>query len=1398
MSKVRKLALRGIRNFGDDSEDAIIRFSCPLTLILGPNGTGKTTIIEALKYATTGEFPPGSDKGKSFIHDPMLATTGSVRGVIKAEVIDNMGTSYVVSRTIESSKGEKKKFKTLDSTVTKTSKDKKQKDSITNKCANVDAEIGIALGVSRSILNYVIFCHQDELNWPFDQGKLLKERFDEIFDSARFNKALETISKLQKELQSDIRTLNAEKETYKVLVSEVQDKETKLKEQKKRLDTTKEKMNDIDKQLEPVKQRLEEIQKFHSEYKNIQTEEEKKKMEFDMHKDRYEKLKKSIRNVYEGTTEELNALIESYDTILTQKNVEIAENEAEIKDISRKETRISNILATRRETVGTLKQQVKDNERRVIRRNQLLNDALQAWNFDAVESDVSEIGIFMDKFHIILIDFIFLALLNYAKILFSEVKALTKRLEEKMRALEKQVEENRLDMQREEKELQREVDMLRTNYSKIESEKILKEKEITNIRDEIDTIRNEITQIGAAGNKLKSIEQERKTEKQKIDELVNAVNVDSLEVEKANKVKSKHKIEASLSSIDDEIFSLHKLSSLMAELEIRKSALQAKEEELKNLKRKHGDSIKVLLNIQELEQTKLKDTLERVHQKLEKETNSLTREIQAQERKTTAFETTVRHIESDIKKKMVELHNNKEKISAVCDYKEFDETLLMQSTIVKDLQDKRGIYAYQATAHKEYVKKLSVKNPCCPLCHRNFEKQNNVTDLIKEIESDIIHNQPGRLKSCEQELKIQQEKYDNMLQLKPIIEKVIQCEENDLKILEEKLKKTQNSVAQSKMAVKNLEASKTEPEKKLLLYKNMIGDIKFWDRCIDEIQQLKGAVNNLETQMANSGIKTERTMEEAQAQREFLRKSLRETCNHIDALQHKLTKHNEKLQNARAKYNELHEKELKIQSDMQKLKHLKDKQGDLYTREITVGETVEKLQKDLIHAESKLDSRSQQLEKTKVKNWQKQEADRKSMSESARRLSDLHKILDEINSFISSNVLEKLASYEREIETYNNSLTELMNKKNDVEQTVSKLKEDIASQEIGKRELLDNMSLRKIKETLETLKEQYKKLNEKLKNMDYKEMMKKWEQLENDKQALLRQRNVALGTQEELERIIKQYTQELRKEEYRLARRNYTNKCIELTVQEDAIANLKAYNKILDKAMIEYHEERMLTVNKIMKKLWKHVYKGTDTSSIEICTEPTDGVGSNRRSYNYKLIQTKHGCKMDMKGRCSAGQKVLASIIIRLALAETFCKNCGILALDEPTTNLDEDNANSLADMLTKVVELRSKYQKNFQLIIISHDEKFLQKLADLNNHKQFHELYRKHNGMTTVKISDFNEHMGSLLHVKSEDESDEEQRPIQSTSSLGRAISNKKRYNLDNIDENNRPPAKKRYCFIE
>jgi DNA repair protein RAD50 len=96
---------------------------------------------------------------------------------------------------------------------------------------------------------------------------------------------------------------------------------------------------------------------------------------------------------------------------------------------------------------------------------------------------------------------------------------------------------------------------------------------------------------------------------------------------------------------------------------------------------------------------------------------------------------------------------------------------------------------------------------------------------------------------------------------------------------------------------------------------------------------------------------------------------------------------------------------------------------------------------------------------------------------------------------------------------------------------------------------------------------------------------------------------------------------------------------------------------------------------------------------------------------------TKGNTELDMRGRCSAGQRVLASIVIRLALAETFCLSCGVMALDEPTTNLDHANKLGLASALARIISTRSA-QKNFQLIIITHDEDFVAQMKmDLATH---------------------------------------------------------------------------------
>jgi len=117
---------------------------------------------------------------------------------------------------------------------------------------------------------------------------------------------------------------------------------------------------------------------------------------------------------------------------------------------------------------------------------------------------------------------------------------------------------------------------------------------------------------------------------------------------------------------------------------------------------------------------------------------------------------------------------------------------------------------------------------------------------------------------------------------------------------------------------------------------------------------------------------------------------------------------------------------------------------------------------------------------------------------------------------------------------------------------------------------------------------------------------------------------------------------------------------------------------------MEFHSLKMDEINKIIKELWQATYKSNDIDTIEIRSEAENGSTTKARSYNYRVVMVKGDTELDMRGRCSAGQKVLASLIIRLALAETFCINCGILALDEPTTNLDRYNVESLANALVQ------------------------------------------------------------------------------------------------------------------
>ena len=162
---------------------------------------------------------------------------------------------------------------------------------------------------------------------------------------------------------------------------------------------------------------------------------------------------------------------------------------------------------------------------------------------------------------------------------------------------------------------------------------------------------------------------------------------------------------------------------------------------------------------------------------------------------------------------------------------------------------------------------------------------------------------------------------------------------------------------------------------------------------------------------------------------------------------------------------------------------------------------------------------------------------------------------------------------------------------------------------------------------------------------------------------------------------------------------------------------------------MKYHEEKMSEINSIIKDLWQTTYKGVDIDTICILA---DAEKKGKRTHKYRVVMVKGDSILDMRGRCSAGQKVLASLIIRLALAESFGSSCGILALDEPTTNLDRENIESLALGLAAILRQR-RAQQGFQLLVITHDEEFVQMLGRSDFADSFYSISKDDNAFSTI-----------------------------------------------------------------
>ena len=143
------------------------------------------------------------------------------------------------------------------------------------------------------------------------------------------------------------------------------------------------------------------------------------------------------------------------------------------------------------------------------------------------------------------------------------------------------------------------------------------------------------------------------------------------------------------------------------------------------------------------------------------------------------------------------------------------------------------------------------------------------------------------------------------------------------------------------------------------------------------------------------------------------------------------------------------------------------------------------------------------------------------------------------------------------------------------------------------------------------------------------------------------------------------------------------------------IGNMTKFRTALVETEAQLRNSLVTSINSLMQNVWAELYPYADYSGIRL----------NARKDDYALEASTaiddYGKRtwVDIDGIASGGERSIACLTMRIALAMVIVPNLRWLILDEPTHNIDENGINKFIEVLggtlPKVVE---------QIFIITHD----------------------------------------------------------------------------------------------
>uniref|UniRef100_A0A0E0G6V5 DNA repair protein RAD50 n=1 Tax=Oryza nivara TaxID=4536 RepID=A0A0E0G6V5_ORYNI len=1245
MSTVDKMLIKGIRSFDPENKN-VITFFKPLTLIVGPNGAGKTTIIECLKLSCTGELPPNSRSGHTFVHDPKVAGETETKGQIKLRFKTAAGKDVVCIRSFQlTQKASKMEFKAIESVLQTINPHTGEKVCLSYRCADMDREIPALMGVSKAILENVIFVHQDESNWPLQDPSTLKKKFDDIFSATRYTKALEVIKKLHKDQAQEIKTFRLKLENLQTLKDQAYRLRDNIAQDQEKSDALKIQMEELRTNVQGVEDKIRRTEKSLADLRRLQQE---------------------INSSTSART--------TYFTLQQQQYAALSEeNEDTDDELKEWQTKFEERMALLQNKISKLERDVDDENTTSSFLSKAINDLMRETGRLQAEADAhmsvkherdSAIRKIFTKHNLgpipdaPLTDAAAMHLTNITK---AKLSNLNDDLQDKKKSNEAQKQflwGRYLEVNTRYSEVVGQIE------SKVASKKgisrRMKDKESERDAAEMDLSKYNLPRIDEKERHLQ-IEVERKAlalGERNYDSIVNQKRTEIFSLDQKIKTLQWEKDSIISDSNDRDKIRIVFKGRTPSEKEVKKELSQA----FGSVDREYNDlNSKSQEAAQELKLVQMKILDARSHlSKLQKELDAKRSYVESKLQSITKMSADINMFPKHLKDAMDEREKQKNNLS----------------------------YAKGMRQMYEPFENLARELHMCPCCQRAFTPDEE--DEFVKKQRTTCESTAERMNKISLECSNAEDFFQQLNKLNATYEEFVKLGKEAIPLAEKNLKQLLADESEKAQTFDDFVSVLAQVKMDKDAVQVLLQPVETIDRHVQEIQQLGPQVENLEYKLdvRGQGVKY---LEQIQLELNSVQRTRDTLNNEVDDLRDQQRTLTDGLTNAQMRWHDIREEKLKASGA-----HLEESLGPLSKERESLLQEHEALKE-------KLDQEYHQL------------AERK--REFQQEIDALETHNERIKGYLNSKKGEKLNELQEKHTQLQSDLQKSKERKEEKSAELSKNKELLKSQDQLKRNIDDNLNYRRTKDEVERLTHEIELLEDKVLSIGSLSTIEAdLKQHSQEKDRLLSEYNRCQGTQSVYQSNISKHKLELKQTQYKDIEKRYFNQLLQLKTTEMANKDLDRYYAALDKALMRFHTMKMEEINKIIKELWQQTYRGQDIDYISI---NSDSEGAGTRSYSYRVVMQTGDAELEMRGRCSAGQKVLASLIIRLALAETFCLNCGILALDEPTTNLDGPNAESLAGALLRIMESR-KGQENFQLIVITHDERF----AQLIGQRQLAEKY--------------------------------------------------------------------------